>query len=950
MQKKELTIEQYFTKTLGNKDALDSVDWSLRTAELSNTKGETIFKQENVRFPKSWSQTAVNIVASKYFFGKKDSNVREDSVRSMINRIVNTIGKSGVTQGYFDENDRDIFEQELKWLLVNQFGAFNSPVYFNVGVDSLDPDSQGTNWHWNDQSLKIEHGIVGYTRPQCSACFINSVNDSMESIMDLAKTEAMLFKWGSGTGTNLSSLRSSLESVSGGGVASGPLSFMKGYDAFAGVIKSGGKTRRAAKMVILNDRHPDIEDFIGCKEKEEAKAYALIAAGYDGSGPDAEAYSSVFYQNANNSVRVSDDFMSSVQGSGLWNLIGVKDGKLIKTVKAKELFTKMATAAWGCGDPGVQFDNTINDWHTCPESGRINASNPCSEYMFLDDSACNLASLNLMRFVASDGTFDFRSFKKAVRIFLIAQDILIDLSGYPTEAIAKNSHDYRPLGLGYANLGALLMSFGLPYDSDQGRELAAYITSIMTGTAYTVSAEMAEHLGPLVPANEHLIDDFEARTGKPVSRAEESKESGACPGWFLNSTSFMKVINKHRNAAYQMSRYNYLREASELCWEDAVRSGSHHGYRNAQVTVLAPTGTIGFMMDCDTTGIEPMLGLVTFKKMVGGGYMKLTYPVVAQAFESLDYTETEVDMLVGFINETGTLEGSGLDSKHLPIFDTALKSTKGTRYIAPSGHVDMMAAVQPFLSGAISKTVNMPETTTVADIEHTFLRAWIKGLKSIAIYRDGSKQNQVMTTKKEKDPEESAEVYSVTLAPENLLAPPSAVRHRLPDERAAVNHKFSIGGHEGYLNVGLYPDGEPGEIFVTMAKEGSTVSGLMDGLATVTSIALQHGVPLKVIVDKLSHMRFEPSGFTPNMDVKYAKSILDYVARYLDFRFIKKQQISLPMVDLNVHVQPEQPEDSTFDSFMDNGDSPACAVCGAITVRSGSCYKCQECGNTTGCS
>jgi ribonucleoside-diphosphate reductase alpha chain len=773
----------------------------------------------------------------------------------------------------------------------------------------------------------------------------------MEGIMELAKTEAMLFKFGSGSGTNFSTLRSSHENVSGGGVASGPLSFMKGLDAFAGVIKSGGKTRRAAKMAILDVNHPDILDFIECKLKEDKKAQSLMAMGYDGSsGPDSEAYASVFYQNANNSVRVNDEFMNAVVEDEEFTTLAVKDGQSVKTYKARDIMRKIAEATWQCGDPGMQYDTTINKWHTSKTTGRINASNPCSEYMFLDDSACNLASLNLMKFLLEDGSFDVEAFRIAVTIFIIAQDIIIDMAGYPTEKIAINSHDFRPLGLGYANLGALLMAKGLPYDSDAGRAYAATITSIMTGQAYITSGTMAKVLAPLHGA----CDSTSAFKQKPT---------GACPGFYVNREPFLDVIQMHREAS--ATRVSdpcisaSMEDASYEVWNEAKKLGESFGFRNAQVTVLAPTGTIGFMMDCDTTGIEPELALVKFKKLVGGGMLKIVNDTVRRALSNLHYLPNVIEELIAYIDKNGTLEGaSKFHPSNLDVFDTAFRPANGTRVIHYMGHVKMMAATQPFLSGAISKTVNLSNDATVEDIEQAYIESWKLGLKSVAIYRDGSKSNQVLVTSKEAKADQEAPVIEVIFAEEgDLSAPPKSVRHRLPDTRPAVNHKFSIGGHDGYLNVGLYENGQPGEIFITVAKEGSTLSGLMDSFALVFSIALQHGVPLEVLVSKLAHTSFDPSGWTGNEEMGYAKSIMDYIARWLEIHFLKPKQSKLfhnvsteSIGDLVEKAIPTADTAAALASIVEMGDAPPCPTCGNLTVRNGSCFKCTNCGSTTGCS
>jgi ribonucleoside-diphosphate reductase alpha chain len=1008
-----LGFKRFFTKA--GVSPYDELEWELRLAQITDTQGSIIFEQKDVEVPKDWSMTATNIVASKYLHGPLDTPERETGVRQLVTRVAETIRDWGIKGGYFrSDDDAAIFHDELAHLLLQQKAAFNSPVWFNVGCDRIEPNSDAQNWHWNPQAQRVEYGAVGYKNPQCSACFINSVHDSLDSILTLAKTEGMLFKWGSGTGTNLSPLRSSTEALSGGGTASGPLSFMKGFDAFAGVIKSGGKTRRAAKMVILNIDHPDVVQFIECKQKEEAKAWALVEAGYDGSGPDSEAYSSIFFQNANNSVRVTDDFMYAVLRDGDFSTRSVKDGHPVQTFKARDLLHKISDATWHCGDPGMQYDTTVNRWHTSKNTARINASNPCSEYMFLDDSACNLASLNLMKF-APNGTFDIDAYRYACAIMITAQEILVDNSGYPTEAIGKNSHDYRPLGLGYANLGALLMAAGLPYDSNAGRDYAACVTAIMCGEAYLQSSKIAELCQPLTPATE------------ATSAAEIT--GAACPGWYINREPFLDVIRMHRASVNNIDKTHVppaLFEASKSTWDEALKHGEKFGYRNAQVTVLAPTGTIGFMMDCDTTGIEPDLALVKFKKLVGGGMIKIVNNTVPAALFKLGYTPDQTNASVSYIDATGTIEGApSVKEEHLPIFDCSFKPSKGTRTIHYLGHVRMMAAAQPFISGAISKTINMPENATVEDITEAYIQAWKLGLKAVAIYRDGSKKAQPLSsmgsaTAKSKKGDALAAPVEVE---DEAAAPPRAMRHRLPDERLSITHKFSVGGHEGYLTVGLYKDGMPGELFITMAKEGSTVSGLMDSFACATSLALQHGVPLKLMCEKFAHTRFEPSGWSGNQDIGYAKSIMDYIFRWLQLRFLTGQQQALfdglrpkyvnappPGVpDENgygsdksitgvVLSDPEHREGESKDPYnsnnpsqlvipgtagapslsagisgqggkaglsgprghhhasdalqdlIDMGDAPVCSVCGAIMTRNGSCYRCMSCGSTSGCS
>ncbi len=957
------------------------IEWELRLAQITDAQGNVIFEQKDVEVPKDWSMTATNIVASKYLHGTVGTPERETGVRQLITRVAETIRDWGKADGYFhSEEDAATFHDELAHILVRQYAAFNSPVWFNVGCDRIEPNSDAQNWHWNHQTGRVEFGVTGYKTPQCSACFINSVQDSLDSILTLAKTEGMLFKWGSGTGTNLSPLRSSTEGLSGGGTASGPLSFMKGFDAFAGVIKSGGKTRRAAKMVILNIDHPDIVDFIDCKAKEEAKAWSLVQAGYDGSSPDSEAYSSIFFQNANNSVRVTDDFMYAVMRDTDFSTRSIRDGSVVKTYKAKDLLKKVSEATWQCGDPGMQFDTTINRWHTSKNTARINASNPCSEYMFLDDSACNLASLNLLKF-APNGTFDVEAYRHAVDVLITAQEILVDNAGYPTEMIGKNSHDYRPLGLGYANLGALLMAAGLPYDSDGGRDYAACVTAIMCGEAYLQSSRIAELCEPLAPATEPTKKNLsETNLGANLSSSGTAVMPGAaCPGWYINREPFLDVIRMHRASVNNINKTNVpasLYESSKQCWDEALTHGEKHGYRNSQVTVLAPTGTIGFMMDCDTTGVEPDLALVKYKKLVGGGMIKIVNNTVPGALFKLGYTHDQADAIVSYIDATGTIEGApNVKDEHLAVFDCSFKPSKGTRSISYTGHLRMMAATQPFISGAISKTVNLPNNASVEDIMEAYLQAWKLGLKAVAIYRDGCKQSQPLSAAGSAtalSKKEDAGRAAVPQEEENLNAPPRAVRHKLQEERASITHKFNVGGHEGYITVGLYPDGEPGELFITMAKEGSTVSGLMDSFALAVSIALQHGVPLKLFCEKFAHTRFEPSGWTNNPEIGFAKSIMDYIFRWLQVRFLTGQQQMLfenlrlkaggaphstPSAEGTLHgTETREPRSGSIhasdalSSIVDLGDAPSCHYCGAIMTRNGSCYRCMSCGSTSGCS
>jgi ribonucleoside-diphosphate reductase alpha chain len=1064
-----LKMARYFTRT--GVSPYDEVEWDRRTASITDAKGNTIFEQRDVESPKEWSMTAINIVASKYLHGTLDTPEREAGVRQLIQRVAETIRDWGWDQGYFaSADDRDTFHDELVHILIQQKASFNSPVWFNVGCDRLEPQSDAQNWHWNIATGQAEFSTTGYKNPQCSACFINSVKDSLDSILTLAKTEGMLFKWGSGTGTNLSPLRGSNEELSGGGQASGPLSFMKGFDAFAGVIKSGGKTRRAAKMVILNVDHPDIVDFIECKAKEEAKAWALVEMGYDGSGPDSEAYSSIFFQNANNSVRVTDDFMNAVERDGDFVTRAVKDAKPLKAYKARDLLRKISEATWQCGDPGMQYDTTINKWHTSKNTARINASNPCSEYMFLDDSACNLASLNLMKFMKSNGEFDVPAYRHAVDVIITAQEILVDNAGYPTESIARNSHDYRPLGLGYANLGALLMASGLPYDSPQGRDYAACLTAIMCGEAYLQSARIAELCPALKPATPRceaaysgaVADENAERFSKEkgvsgVSNPRFASWGGACPGWYVNREPFLDVIRMHRACVNRVNHKGVipggLIEGAKQCWDEALVLGERVGYRNSQVTVLAPTGTIGFMMDCDTTGIEPDLALVKYKKLVGGGMIKIVNQTVPQALWKLGYSPDQVNSIVGYIDSTGTIEGApGIRPEHLPVFDCSFKAQKGTRSIHYMGHALMMAAAQPFISGAISKTINLPEAATVEDIMDAYIQSWKLGLKAVAIYRDGSKKAQPLMAaakkeeaarrgtrdekndKNDKDararlpvedvawaalaPEQKAFALEVVrlagadqelretavdavrrgigpIGDERHSAPPKALRHRLPMERHSLTHKFNIAGHEGYLTVGLYKDGAPGELFIRMAKEGSTVSGLMDSFALAVSLALQHGVPLKLLCDKFTHTRFEPAGFTGNPEIPIAKSMMDYIFRWLEIRFVTGKQYPL-FKEMNVGAQAPSPADDgvngtprmsahaefaettpprgglaggqelaagsspvdrglyhsadALKEIIELGDAPSCHLCGALMTRNGSCYRCMSCGSTSGCS
>lgn len=927
------TLEPVFTAPGAH--GFDGVEFTLRDALIQSGSGKTVFEQKDCEVPTSWSQTATNIVASKYFHGAPGTPEREHSVKQLITRVVDTITEAAISGGYFATvESANAFQNDLKFLLVNQKVAFNSPVFFNVGCAALEPENTGGNWHWNSEAKEVEFGNTGYNNPQCSACFINSVQDSMSSILDLAKTEGMLFKWGSGTGTNLSVLRGSTEKLSGGGTASGPLSFMKGFDAFAGAIKSGGKTRRAAKMVILDADHPDIEDFIAAKGKEELKAAALVREGYDGSGPDSEAYASIAYQNANNSVRVTDEFMEAAIAGRDWDLKARKDGSTTKTIKAADLLRQVATETHLSGDPGMQFDTTINSWHTAKASGRINASNPCSEYMFLDDSACNLASFNLVKFLGDNGEFDSTGFTAAVRLLVIAMDVLVDMAGYPTEQITRNSHDFRPLGLGYANLGALLMNLGLPYDSADARSMAGAITALMGGAATLASAEIASKMSKLVPA----------------SRIENDSTTGSFPGYAMNAVSMLEVVSKHLEASEALAQDATTDESRSLAavakclWHDALQSGTVNGFRNAQVTVLAPTGTIGFLMDCSTTGIEPMMGIVVYKKLVGGGYMTLINDAVLAGLTRLGYSGDEIAAIVAHVEAAETIEGApGLRDADLAVFDGAFVPTKGVRSIRWEGHVDMMAAAQPFLSGAISKTVNLPTSATVEEIAEAYIKAWRSGLKAIAIYRDGSKSAQPISVTKET----TKSLDRVDVPVEDPNGPPVARRHRLNDDRQAVTHKFSFGGHEGYLTVGLYPNGKPGEIFIRMSKQGSTINGLMESFATQFSVSLQHGVPLEVLCGKMAHTRFEPSGWTGNEKMGYAQSIMDYIGRWLQFRFLEGEQLPLfapttPVAETAV-AGPKP-----VAAVSHSGNAPFCSTCGTECVVTGTCHMCPVCATSVG--
>ena len=867
------SIGWYFLE--GPDDPKLSPECELRTAKITDDSGMTIFEQKEVEVPSFWSQSATNIVASKYFFGSPGSENRESSVLHMVDRVVDQITEWGRSGGYFEEDEDVIFNCELKYALLHQHASFNSPVWFNVGTTE---------------------------RPQGSACFINSVEDSIDSIMDLATREANLFKWGSGTGTNFSNIRSSFEMVSGGGLASGPVSFMRGYDSFAGVVKSGGKTRRSAKMAILDAWHPDIMDFISSKSKEEEKARRLIESGYS-SDFSGEAYSSVAFQNSNHSVRVTDRFMRDYETGGTYDTLSPVDGRPMETLSVKKVMRAIAESAHACGDPGIQFDTTINKWHTCQSTGRINASNPCSEFMFLDDTACNLASINLMPLYGGHKEpFDIWGLQHLVRLLITAQEIMVSHLSYPSEEIEKNSIDFRPLGLGYTNLGALLMSYGLPYDSDEARNFAAYVTSIMTAYAYLQSSLMAERIGPF-------------------------------GGYSDNSYYVGQVISRHRTASMSLQVDKsekgqvdaWSKGESVRLWKSVQDAVQLNGCRNAQVTVLAPTGTISFMMDCDTTGIEPELMLLKKKKLAGGGSINIENQSVGRALSYLGYKDNDLAKIKNHIGATGSVNGcASLKREDEAVFACSL-GTKNV--IEPMAHVKMMAAVQPFLSGAISKTVNLPEETSVKDIEYIYHQAWLLGLKSIAVYRDNSKGSQPLV--KSKQP-------SIQL-PENS---PSK-RRRLPEDRKALTHKFNIGGHEGYLTVGEYDDGSPGEVFIRVAKEGSTVSGLLDGVGVLTSMALQNGIDLSTLIRKFSHTRFEPSGWTSNSNIKNATSILDYIFRWMGTKYEESDEVVLP---------PSVDGGLVVSETLLTGDSVLCATCGGISIRAGSCYACTSCGETTGCS
>ncbi len=992
--RKKLGIERVFSQP--HVRPFDEVEWERRTAEITDDTGKVIFRQTDVEVPRFWSQLATKVVCSKYFYGDPTKSEREYSVRQLIHRVTRTIADWGVRDGYFSKEDGEVFYDELSWLCLNQYGAFNSPVWFNVGLYhqyGIGKASDRGNWYFDRKKLRPERAATQYEYPQSSACFIQSVEDNMESIMQLAYSEAMLFKFGSGTGTDLTPIRSSREKLSGGGRPSGPLSFLKVYDQVANVVKSGGKTRRAAKMNTLRDWHPDVEDFITAKMREEKKAWALIEQGYDGSF-NGEAYGSVMYQNENLSVRVSDEFMEAAIAGREWWTRSVTTGEPVERKDASKLLDLIAEGTWICGDPGLQYDGAIQKWHTCKGTEPIHSTNPCSEYVFLNNTACNLASLNLMRFKREDGVFDVERFKAAVRIFITAQEIIVDNASYPTGPIAENSHIFRTLGLGYANLGSLIMSYGLPYDSDEARALAGAISAIMTGHAYEQSAEIASILGPFPGYRDARC----AGVDRPAAKD--------------NVASMLEVIRLHRAAVediHPAPEFQYLQDEARRCWDRALHRGEECGFRNAQVTVIAPTGTIAFLMDCDTTGIEPDIALVKYKVLAGGGNLKIVNRTVPEALRRLGYSPDEVNRIVEHVErhdtiedalqDDGTVVATPLKPEHLPVFDCAFKPHRGTRSISYKAHLAMMAAAQPFISGAISKTVNLPNDATIADIRDAYIQAWKMGLKCVAIYRDGSKRSQPLNTRKGAD---SSDRSAAEAAASELLArvkeleaevahlrneAGKPIRRRLPETRKAVTHKFGIADHEGYLTVGLYENGQPGELFVTMAKEGSTIGGLMDTIGALTSMALQYGVPLETLVRKFSYQRFEPSGYTRNPDIRHAASIIDYVFRWMALNFIPgyksgspdaetqpeldmpgldeelKKKVNRPVPDL-----PRIPEAAPTDpangqshpaprrgtlvtaTFQNQGDAPSCPNCGHIAVRNGACFKCLNCGESLGCS
>jgi ribonucleoside-diphosphate reductase alpha chain len=1004
---KTLRVQRTFSKA--GTHPFDQLEWEKRTAEITDDAGKVIFRQEDVEVPKTWSVLATKVVVSKYFYGEQNTPERETSVRQLIHRICRTIADWGIKDGYFTKADGEVFYEELTWLCVNQYGAFNSPVWFNVGLYhqyGVGKTSARGNWFYNRKTGEGERAATQYEYPQGSACFIQSVADNMEDIMRLAHSEAMLFKYGSGTGTDLTPLRSSREKLSGGGRPSGPLSFLRVYDQVANVVKSGGKTRRAAKMNTLRDWHGDIEEFIDAKQKEEKKAWALIEQGYDGSY-NGDAYGSVMYQNENLSVRVSDEFMQAAEEGREWWTRMVTTGKQLEKKDANQLLNKIAEGTWICGDPGLQYDGSIQKWHTCKGTEPIHSTNPCSEYVFLNNTACNLASLNLVKFQQPDGLFDIERFKAAVRVFITAQEIVVDNASYPTKEIAENSHIYRTLGLGYANLGSLIMGYGLAYDSNEGRALAGAITAVMTGHAYEQSAEIAATMG----AFKGYADARCAHVPKPLAKD--------------NVAAMRGVIEQHRAAVEEIQpsrEFNYIKEEARRCWDRALERGDRSGYRNAQVTVLAPTGTIAFLMDCDTTGVEPDIALVKYKLLAGGGLLKIVNRTVPEALRRLGYKPSEIDRIVAHIEKYDTIEDvtdsgrtveSGLRVEHLDVFDCAFKPFQGRRSIRYMAHLKMMGAAQPFISGAISKTVNLPQDCSVEDIRDAYVQAWKMGLKCVAIYRDGSKRSQPLNTKKTNEGGEKTETASAAdlnkriteLESETTRLRERAVqpmRRRLPDTRQSITHKFDIAGHEGYLTVGLFENGQPGEVFITMAKEGSTIGGLMDSIGTLTSMALQYGVPLDALVKKFAHQRYEPSGFTKNPEVRNASSITDYVFRWMAFQFIPgyreanslnrnqpelampglaeeiKRQVNRPVPELPIAEDPDLLDVKGAAESVGNGhtspaggkgngkshtpttlnsvvahfqlDAPTCPNCGHVAVRNGACYKCLNCGESLGCS
>ena len=967
---KGLNIQNVFCPT-DVADPFDTVTWDLRSAAIKDENGQLMFEQKDAEIPSQWSQLATNVVVSKYFYGENGTPEREKSVRQLIHRVTRTLADWGIEDGYFaTPEDGERFYRELTWLCLHQHGSFNSPVWFNVGLyHQYGVVGSKCNWHWDVESETVKQPDNPYEFPQGSACFIQAVEDNMEDIMRLATAEAMLFKFGSGTGTDLSTIRSQREKLSGGGKPSGPLSFMRVYDQIAAVVKSGGKTRRAAKMQSLKVWHPDILEFIECKWKEEKKAHCLIEKGGYEANFNGEAYSSILFQNANLSVRLTDEFMEAAEKGMKWTTHYVTDSKQEgPSYEARFLMQRMSECAWQCGDPGVQYDTTINRWHTCPNSGRINASNPCSEYMFLDNTACNLASINLMKFRHEDGSFDVERFKTACRIFFVAQEILVDHASYPTDLIAANSHKFRPLGLGYANIGSLIMSNGHAYDSEAAYGMCGAITALLHGAAFKTSAEMSAVVGPF-------------------------------DGYAANREPFLRVMQMHRDSVENVNPAcpEYLTDAARSLWDEVIALGRKTGFRNAQATVLAPTGTISFMMDCDTTGIEPDIALVKYKQLAGGGMLKIVNNTVPMSLAKLGYDDTEIKAVVQYINEHDTIEGAPeLAEEHLAVFDCAFKPANGIRSIAWRAHVRMMAAAQPFLSGAISKTVNMPNDVTPADISEAYTWGWKLGLKALAIYRDGSKQSQPLNTKSEEGKKE-----------EKTVVVTRARRERLPDTRQSITHKFNVGGHEGYINVGMFPDGRPGELFITMAKEGSTVGGMMDAFGTAISMSLQYGVPLEALVNKFSHMRFEPMGHTTNTDIRVAKSVVDYIFRWMGIQFLAGYReanayqpapkddsaVIAPVQGPKVIATTAAPAAATngasghangsngatkkpidtsalevkgvAQEINENGgsltlrseqfakfqlDAPGCDNCGSITVRNGNCYLCHNCGNSMGCS